>query len=69
MIRKYGKKPYQIAVIHGGPGDIGSLGVVARTLSSQVGVLEPIQSKFTVWDLVDELEQQLTCLLYTSRCV
>ncbi len=60
MIRKYGKKPYQIAVIHGGPGDIGSLGVVARTLSSQVGVLEPIQSKFTVWDLVDELEQQLT---------
>lgn len=59
MLRKYGKTPYQIALIHGGPGARGGLSGVARTLSSHTGVLEPIQSRFSVAALTEELHEQL----------
>lgn len=59
MIRKYGKEPYHVAVIHGGPGALGSLGCVAKELSKTIGVIEPIQSKYTVSELIDELHRQL----------
>jgi len=41
-LRKYGKEPFSIAVIHGGPGAGGEMAPVARELSSHWGVLEPI---------------------------
>ena len=59
MVRFYGKAPYKIAVIHGGPGDIGSLEGVARHLGTHVGVLEPLQSQYNVVSLVMELRRQL----------
>lgn len=59
MIRTYGEPPYNVAVIHGGPGDLGSLSPVARQLSQITGVIEPIQSKHTVDELVAELDEQL----------
>lgn len=59
MVRTYSRKPYTVAVVHGGPGDKGSLAVLARTLSRVSGVLEPIQSGYTVDALVDELHAQL----------
>jgi hypothetical protein len=43
-LRIYGKKPFNIAVIHGGPGAPGEIAAVARELSSITGVLEPLQT-------------------------
>lgn len=54
-IRFYGKKPYHVAVIHGGPGAPGSLAAIARELSKDIGVLEPIQTKSSVDGQVLEL--------------
>ena len=42
--RLYGNKPYKIAVIHGGPGAPGEMAPVARELSSDYGVIEPLQT-------------------------
>ncbi len=43
-IRYLGKNPYLAAVVHGGPGGIGSAHGLARGLSAYCGVLEPLQS-------------------------
>ncbi|WP_439809534.1 alpha/beta fold hydrolase [Parabacteroides distasonis] len=60
-IRKYGKPPYRIVVIHGGPGSIGSLGYMAEKIAKICGVIEPLQSKYSVAALIDELFEQLKC--------
>lgn len=54
-VRFYGKKPYTVAVIHGGPGIPGDMVPVARELSSLTGFLEPIQTKDTFKGQVQEL--------------
>lgn len=54
-IRKYGKSPYELAVVHGGPGGAGEVEPVARFLSRFFGVLEPIQNARSVKGQVDEL--------------
>jgi hypothetical protein len=36
---KYGKSPFKVAVIHGGPGAPGSMASVAKELSSQFAIL------------------------------
>lgn len=59
MIRFYGKPPFRIAVVHGGPGAPGSLAGVARHLSSLAGVVEPLQSRQDVAALVEELHDQV----------
>ncbi len=58
-LRKHGQKPYSTAVIHGGPGAPGEVRPVAERLSSECGVLEPIQTEFSVEDQVDELKDIL----------
>lgn len=58
-IRKYGKAPYNVAVIHGGPGAPGEMAPVARTLSSRYGVLEPLQTAPTLDAQVEELKSVL----------
>ncbi|MDD5037741.1 MAG: alpha/beta hydrolase [Dehalococcoidales bacterium] len=57
--RKYGKEPFNIAVIHGGPGASGEMAPVARELSSVTGVLEPLQTADTVEGQVQELRNIL----------
>jgi len=52
-LRKYGGPLFRLAVIHGGPGAAGGTASVARTLSNNYGVLEPLQT-------VDSLEGQIT---------
>jgi pimeloyl-ACP methyl ester carboxylesterase len=47
-LRKYGKPPYTVAVVHGGPGARGEVAPVARELSSLVGILEPLQTATTL---------------------
>ena len=51
--RKYGTSPYQVAVIHGGPGAPGYMAPVARELSNKLGVLEPIQTCDTIQGQID----------------
>jgi len=62
MVRLYGKAPYKIVLVHGGPGAIGSLKGFAQELNelSQMGVVEAIQSKYSIAELVDELYKQIS---------
>lgn len=54
-LRKYGNKPFKIAVIHGGPGAAGEMAPVALKLSAVVGVLEPLQTATLLKGQVREL--------------
>lgn len=61
MVRLYGKAPYKIVLVHGGPGAIGSLRGFAQELSvlSPIGVVEAIQSKYSIAELIEELYNQI----------
>lgn len=61
MVRLYGEAPYKIVLVHGGPGAIGSLKGFAQELSelSQIGVVETIQSKYSIAQLIEELYDQI----------
>jgi len=58
-LRKYGNKPFSVAVLHGGPGAPGEMAPVARELSSIMGVLEPLQTATTLEGQVRELKAVL----------
>lgn len=58
--RKYGNSPYNVAVIHGGPGARGGLASVARKIAEYNGVLEPIQTADTVSGQANELHRILS---------
>jgi len=58
-LRKYGKPPYTVAVVHGGPGARGEVAPVAKELSSIVGVMEPLQTAITLEEQVSELHTVL----------
>jgi len=58
-IRKYGPKPFSIAVIHGGPGAAGEMAPLARELSGIAGVIEPLQTADTLEGQVQELRAVL----------
>jgi pimeloyl-ACP methyl ester carboxylesterase len=55
-LRKYGKEPFTLSVIHGGPGAAGEMAPVARELSSNTGVLEPFQTALTIEGQIEELK-------------
>ncbi|NTV23532.1 MAG: alpha/beta hydrolase [Nanoarchaeota archaeon] len=55
-LRKYGSEPYNVAVIHGGPGAPGEMADVAEELSKSTGVLEPLQTKDSIDGQVEELK-------------
>ena len=57
--RLYGKAPYRIAVLHGGPGAPGEMAPVARELGRTRGVLEPLQTSDTLEGQVQELREVL----------
>lgn len=58
-LRTYGRPPYRVAVIHGGPGAPGCMAPVARELADEWGVLEPLQSADTLDGQVEELRAAL----------
>ena len=58
-LRKYGKAPFKVAVIHGGPGAPGEMAPVARELSLVSGVLEPLQTAATIEGQIGELKDIL----------
>jgi len=53
--RTYGTEPFKVALVHGGPGAPGEMAPVARELADQYGVLEPLQTKASVTEQVEEL--------------
>jgi len=59
IINTYGEAPYNIVLLHGGPGAIGEMGPVAKHLSSKFGVLEPLQSKYSIKELIEELKDSI----------
>ena len=56
-LRLYGTAPYSIAVIHGGPGAAGDMAPVARELSVNRGILEPMQTADSIKGQVSELRK------------
>ncbi|MTI68002.1 MAG: alpha/beta hydrolase [Firmicutes bacterium] len=54
-LRIYGDKPYEVLVIHGGPGAPGSVAPVARVLSKKFGVIEPFQTEDSIEGQINEL--------------
>jgi pimeloyl-ACP methyl ester carboxylesterase len=57
--RKYGEGPYNVVLVHGGPGAAGEMKPVAKILSSVFGVIEPIQTCLTVNELIVELKNTI----------
>lgn len=55
-VRIYGNAPFQIAVVHGGPGAPGEMAPVARELAKAHGVLEPLQTASTLQGQIRELK-------------
>lgn len=58
-VRRYGREPHRVAVIHGGPGAPGSVAAMARELSRDFGVLEPLQTRSSLEGQVLELREEL----------
>lgn len=58
-LRKYGKAPFEVVVVHGGPGAAGEMAPVARKLVSICGVLEPLQTVASLKAQVEELKTVL----------
>ena len=54
-LRRHGAAPYRTAVLHGGPGATGDAAPLARRLSRQGGVLEPLQRADSVDGQIEEL--------------
>jgi pimeloyl-ACP methyl ester carboxylesterase len=54
--RLHGEGPVEVVVVHGGPGDCGSLGAVARRLAARRAVLEPWSTALSVDGQIAELE-------------
>ncbi len=61
MVRLYGSAPYEAVLVHGGPGAIGELHGFAHKLSAmaQCGIVEALQSKYSVNGLIEELRGQI----------
>lgn len=55
-VRRYGTSPFSVALLHGGPGAAGEMAPVARQLSAGRGILEPLQTSFSLQGQVHELE-------------
>src|SRR4030042_5340353 len=58
-LRKYGHEPFDVAVIHGGPGAPGEMAPVARELSAVMVVREPLQTATSLEGQVQELQTVL----------
>jgi len=53
--RTYGNRPFNVAVVHGGPGAAGEMAPVAREISLYNGVIEPLQTAASLDGQVQEL--------------
>ncbi len=67
--RTYGKAPYTVAVLHGGPGARGAMAPVAEVLSVKHGVIEPLQTSTSMDGQVSELQRVLQVNAGQPVCV
>ena len=58
--RKYGTPPYLISIVHGGPGLPGQVAPIAKELSKEFGVLEPLQTASSLKGQIIELTSYLS---------
>jgi len=58
-LRKYGKAPFSVVVVHGGPGAAGEMKPVTLELSKTCGVLEPLQTATSINGQIKELKNTL----------
>lgn len=57
--RVYGKPPFNVALIHGGPGGAGTLKELAQLLAPDYGILEPLQTQDSLAGQLEELRKTL----------
>ncbi len=57
--RLYGHRPYVVVLVHGGPGAPGTMAPVARELSAQWSVVEPLQTADSLEGQVRELHDAI----------
>jgi len=58
-LRTYGTPPFDVALLHGGPGTAGGMAPLARELALHRGVLEPLQTASSIGGQVEELREVL----------
>jgi pimeloyl-ACP methyl ester carboxylesterase len=58
-VRLYGPPPYRVVLVHGGPGGAGEMSPLARTLGGSLSLVEAMQTKHSIADLIDELREQI----------
>ncbi len=58
-LRTYGRAPFDVALLHGGPGASGGMAPLARELALRHGVLEPLQTAVSIDGQVEELKAVL----------
>jgi pimeloyl-ACP methyl ester carboxylesterase len=54
--RTYGKPPFSVALLHGGPGTAGGMAPLAREIAEHHGVLELLQMAASIDGQVEELK-------------
>lgn len=54
--RLYGQIPWRVALVHGGPGALGSLSSLGKTLGAHFGVAELLQTRLTLPEILDEMK-------------
>jgi pimeloyl-ACP methyl ester carboxylesterase len=57
--RSYGGPLIEVVVVHGGPGAQGEMAPVAKELSKNHGILEPLQTEDTVAGQIEELRSSI----------
>lgn len=58
-VRLYGRPPYRVVLVHGGPGGAGEMSPLARRLAPRVAVVEAMQTKLSIAELIEELRAQV----------
>ncbi len=53
--RKYGRPPFNVILVHGGPGAVGEMKPVAQQLSDRFGVVESLNKGLTIDEQLQEL--------------
>jgi len=56
----YGTPPYNVVLLHGGPGAQGEMAPVAAVLGKEFGVLEPQQTEDSISGQVEELKKAIS---------
>ncbi|MCF8009554.1 MAG: alpha/beta hydrolase [Halanaerobiales bacterium] len=56
-LRLHGKKPYKVVTLHGGPGALGELYHLSDKIAKKFGVIEFLQIKENISDLIKDLKE------------